>query len=97
MDTIYNQLYRDYIHPAMSQTEREHAEIINRFISRLSLDHDAQITAYDLITYIRYQWGLEAFAQGVRMGMELLYAPDRAPENYPILLDFLAKLDQPVP
>ena len=82
METIYNQLY--------------HREIIEDFINRLALTQDKQMIAYDLITYIRYQWGLASFTYGVRMGMELLYAPDRAPEDYPTLLDFLTKLDEPV-
>lgn len=96
MEIIYNQLYHTYVCPAMSQTDREHREIIEDFINRLALTQDKQMIAYDLITYIRYQWGLASFTYGVRMGMELLYAPDRAPEDYPTLLDFLTKLDEPV-
>ena len=96
METIYNQLYHDYICPAMSQTTMEHNEIIERFMDSLSVTHSKRTTVYDLITYIRYQWGLATFVHGVRLGLELFCAPDRDPEAYPTLLDFLAQLDQPV-
>ena len=96
METIYDQLYRDYICPDLSQTEREHKEILEGFLDALSLDHDKRRTAYDLISYMRNQWGLLTFAQGVRLGLELSFAPGRDPEDYPTLLDFLSQLHQPI-
>ena len=94
MGDIYDWLYRNYACPAMAETSSEHLEILNNLVD--ILPQEKRLNAYDLITYIRAQWGQECFMLGVQLGLELLSAPERDADGYKTLLNFLSQLDQPV-
>ncbi len=95
MENIYEQLYRIFVETQSLTVRTEQDEIIEDLAAVLSLTPEKRIILIDLITHIRIHWGLESFATGLRLGLELA-VPYDPPSEYRILREFLSKLNQPV-
>lgn len=95
MENIYERLCEKFAYPQMGDTRAEQNEILNQFISLLSLPEEKQSITNDLITLLRHQWAVETFALGVQLGIQLS-APFKSLDLSTALMDFLAQLDQPV-
>jgi len=71
MEDLYQWLYDYYALPELRDAAEEHDTVLFAFAERVSLTRKERLRLLDLVTAIRMDWGTEAFALGVRFGMEL--------------------------
>ena len=85
MDKTYNWLYRDYALPLLSDMMEEQGEHLNDLVYSLPLTPEHRIDIYDMLTLFRYEWGTEAFALGVQLGIQLTQPRPAAGDNKELL------------
>ena len=73
MDNTYNWLYREYVLPLLSDLAEEQGRLLNDLVYSLPLTSEDHIDIYDALTLLRYEWGTEAFALGVQLGLQLTH------------------------
>ena len=89
VDKTYNWLYRDYVLPLLSDMVEEQGKRLNDLVYSLPLTPEHRIDIYDMLTLFRYEWGTEAFALGVQLGIQLTQTRPAVEDNRE-LLDVLA-------
>ncbi|MDE7246124.1 MAG: hypothetical protein K2O18_19420 [Oscillospiraceae bacterium] len=95
MENIYEQLYSFLAEPQMHSLSLEQSELIKELAAVLSVPPENWLQLEDIISYMRSQWGVDAFSIGLRTGLELL-TPYESPSYYRVLRELLAKLNHPV-
>lgn len=95
MKDIYTWLFERYALRRLKPLETEQQKIAAAFAGRLSLNQKNHLRFIDFTDNMRLQWGVEAFALGIRFGMRL-NAPRAGVRDASSLLSFLPQLDDPV-
>lgn len=94
-DDLYEWLYETYALPKIQDICDGQDDALVKFAQRVSLTQKQRLRLTDMAANMRVQCGTEAFALGVRFGMEL--AAPRSPDtDCSWLLHFLPQLDDPV-
>ncbi len=71
MEDLYQWLYDYYALPELRDIAGEHDTVLFAFAERASLTRIERLRLLDMVSGMRLEWGVEAFALGVRFGMEL--------------------------
>ncbi len=74
MDDFYPWLFDHYALPQLTALDKSGQDAAAAVAAELSLDEDGRIRMADFADGLRLQWGTEAFALGVRLGLAL-YGP----------------------
>lgn len=85
MDKTYNWLYGEYVLPLLSDMAEEQGKFLNDLFYSLPLTAEDRIGVYDAFTLFRYNWGVEVFAQGVQLGIQLTQSRPAAGDNRALL------------
>ena len=95
MPDLYQWLYDHYALPKLKYLESGQENILKQLSERLPLSRHQQRCLLDTGENLRLQWGTEAFALGIRFGLELA-APRSPDEDCAWLMNLLPQLDDPV-
>lgn len=71
MDKTYNWLYREHTLPLLSDMAEEQGKLLRDLTYSLPLTTGDRLDVYDTLTLFRHNWGMEAFALGVQLGIQL--------------------------
>ena len=71
MNNLYGWLYDYYVLPKLKDIERDHNDAITAYAERAGLSKVERLRLHDMVTNMRLEWGMEAFAIGVRFGLRL--------------------------
>lgn len=71
MEDIYAFLYDSYAAPELEDMASDQEEIIRAYIQRLPIPRRERLLLRDLVSHISLQWGTEAFALGLWLGLHL--------------------------
>lgn len=71
MEDIYTWLFDRYALPRMEELDSRHREAAGVCAGRLALNQENTLHFTDFTDTMRLHWGAEAFALGVRFGLEL--------------------------
>ena len=88
MDNLYQWLYDYYALPELKCLESGQENVLKQLSERLPLSRREQRCLLDTTENLRLQWGTEAFALGIRFGLELA-KPRVLDEDCSWLLNFL--------
>jgi len=88
MEDLYQWLYDYYALPELQDTAAEHNAVLSAFAERVPLTRLQRLRLTDMVTGMRMEWGTEAFALGIRFGMDLK-SPRVQSRKPGWLLDFL--------
>ncbi|MCI9445353.1 MAG: hypothetical protein HFF69_11680 [Oscillospiraceae bacterium] len=96
MSNIYEWLFDCYALPKLRSVESSHDDALSAFAERVGLPGKTRLLLHDMVSNMRLELGVEAFALGIRFGLRLSSQRTRRREPG-WLLDFLPQLDDPVP
>lgn len=92
MEDIYEFLYDSYAAPKLEDMASDQEEILRAFAARLPIPRRERLRLQDLGAHISQQWGTEAFALGLWLGLRLT-----DPAGRPFDCERLTRLLQPDP
>ena len=95
MDNLYEWLYDAYVLPQMEDIAKGQDALLDQLCEALRLSKTEKRCLEDVAESLRLHWGTEAFAIGVRVGLDL--TGPRTRETDASWLSYLfAKLNDPV-
>ena len=82
MPTTYEWLFEKYVSPRVKEIGEMGDQTAEALINRLKLTDEERMAVWDTLGVLRYQWGMEVFALGLRLGVRLT-APSLSVEDHP--------------
>ena len=74
MSNIYEWLFDHYALPKLQIIEPDHNDAIDAFSGHVKLSETEHLRLLDMVSNMRLEWGIAAFALGVKFGLRL-HAP----------------------
>ena len=95
MTNIYEWLFDHYALPKLQDIKSDHFAAEDAFSDRTNLSRKERLHLKDMISNMRLEWGVCAFALGVEFGLQL-HSTSARTQKPGWLLNFLPQLDDPV-